>query len=157
MESFYKAKMPSETVLGTVNNLIAFSADETFSCLDLASVNLDTGVADVVKIGSPPGFVLSGDTLQVLEGDSLPYGVLEAVHPATLRVEMAENDFLIFMSDGVTAAFGSNAELCNYLSRLHPINPQSLAEEILKTAVSHYSGKAEDDMTVLTCKLTKSA
>ena len=157
LESFYKAKMPSETVLSTVNSLIAFSSEETFSCLDLAAVNLDTGIADVVKIGSPPGFVLSGDTLQVLEGESLPIGVLEAVRPACLRVEMKADDFLIFMSDGITAAFGSSSELCAYLSRLHPLNPQSLAEEILKAALSRYENRAEDDMTVLTVKLMASS
>lgn len=157
LESFYKAKMPSETVLGTVNSLIAFSTEETFSCLDLAAVNLDTGIADIVKIGSPVGFVLSGETLQVLEGESLPMGVLEAVHPAVLRVELKENDFMVFMSDGITAAFGSSSELCAYLSRMHPLNPQSLAEEILRNALERYHGVAEDDMTVLAVKLTKSA
>ncbi|MBR7186304.1 MAG: SpoIIE family protein phosphatase [Clostridia bacterium] len=157
LESFYKAKMPSETVLSTVNSLVAFSSEETFSCLDLAAVNLDTGIADVVKIGSPPGFVLSGETLQVLEGESLPIGALEAIHPTCLRVELKADDFLIFMSDGITAAFGSPSELCSYLSRLHPLNPQSLAEEILKSALRRYQGKAEDDMTVLAVKLTKSA
>lgn len=154
LESFYKAKMPSETVFSTVNKLLAFSTEESFSCLDLAAVDLDTGIADVVKIGSPVGFVLSGDTLQVLEGESLPIGVLDAVHPACLRVEMKADDFLIFMSDGVTAAFGSNSELCAYLSRLQPINPQSLAEDILNCALSRFRGRAEDDMTVLAVKLT---
>lgn len=157
LESFYKTKMPSDTVLSTVNRLIAFSAEETFSCLDLAAVNLDTGSADIVKIGSPMGFLLSGEELRVLEGESLPIGMLEAVHPATLRVNMKENDFLLFMSDGVTTAFGSSAELCSYLSALRPLNPQSLAEEILTSALNRYGGTAEDDMTVLTVKLTKSA
>ena len=83
--------------------------------------------------------------------------MLEAVHPATMRVEMKENDFLIFMSDGVSMAFGSSSDLCAYLSALKPLNPQSLAEEILKNALGRYHGKAEDDMTVLTVKLTKSA
>lgn len=157
LESFYKAKMPSETVLSTVNRLIAFSAEETFSCLDLAAVNLDTGAADIVKIGSPMGFLISGEELRVLEGESLPIGMLEAVHPATLRVNMKENDFLLFMSDGVTTAFGSSAELCAYLSALRPHNPQSLAEEILSSAVTRYGGTCEDDMTVLAVKLTKTA
>lgn len=157
LESFYKAKMPSETVLSTVNRLIAYSAEETFSCLDLAAVNLDTGNADIVKIGSPVGFLLSGDELKILEGESLPMGMLEAVHPATLRVGMKEGDFLIFMSDGVTSAFGSSADLCAYISGLRPLNPQSLAEEILGNALGRYGGKAEDDMTVLAVKLTEAA
>ncbi len=157
LESFYKTGMPSETVLGTVNRLIAFSAQETFSCLDLAAVNLDTGTADVVKIGSPAGFILSGKELRVLEGESLPIGMLEAIHPATMRAQMKENDFLVFMSDGVSAAFGSSADLCAYLSALRPLNPQSLAEEILQTALGKYRGEAEDDMTVLTVRLTSAA
>ncbi len=157
LESFYKAKMPSETVLGTVNRLVAFSSEESFSCLDVAAVDLDTGEADVVKIGSPAGFLLSGEELRVLEGESLPIGMLEAVHPATLRVEMKRDDFLIFMSDGVTAAFGSTAELCSFLSALHPLNPQALSEQILSAALSKYHGNAEDDMTVLAVKLTEAA
>ena len=157
LESFYKARMPSDTVLSTVNDLLAFSSEERFACLDLAAFDLDSGVADVVKIGSPPGFVLSGETLQVLEGGSLPIGVLEAIRPACLRIEMKEDDFLIFMSDGISTAFGSSAELCAYLSKLHPLNPQSLAEEILRDALRRYRGRAEDDMTVLTVKLAKSA
>ena len=157
LESFYKAKMPSDTVLSTVNRLIALSSEETFSCLDVASVNLDTGCADIVKIGSPVGFLLSGEELKILEGESLPLGMLEAVHPSTSRVSMNGGDFLVFMSDGVTSAFGSLADLCAYLSALRPINPQSLAEEILKKALGCYGGKAEDYMTGLTVKLMKSA
>ena len=156
LESFYKAKMPSQTVLDTVNKLIAFSSEEKFSCLDLAAVNLDTGSADIVKIGSPAGYLLS-DELRVLEGESLPMGALEVVHPATLQVHMKENDFLLFLSDGVSSAFGSSADLLDYLSTLRPLNPQSLAEEILKNALARYKGKAEDDMTVLAVKLMKSA
>ena len=157
LESFYKAKMPSDTVLSTVNRLIALSSEETFSCLDVASVNLDTGCADIVKIGSPVAFLLSGEELKILEGESLPLGMLEAVHPATSRINMNKGDFLVFMSDGVTSAFGSLADLCAYLSAQRPVNPQSFAEEILKKALGCYGGKAEDDMTVLTVKLTASA
>ena len=157
LESFYKAKMPSETVLSTVNRLISYSGEEMFSCLDLAAVDLDTGDADIVKIGSPVGFILAPEELRVLEGESLPLGMLEAVHPATLRAQLHAGDFMLFMSDGVTQAFGSSAELYTYLSALKPINPQSLAEEILKKALSRYQGRAEDDMTVLAVKLMKTA
>lgn len=157
LESFYKAKMPSETVLSTVNRLISYSSDEMFSCLDLAAVDLDTGEADIVKIGSPVGFILSEEELRVLEGESLPIGMLDNVHPATMRATMGENDFMLFMSDGVTSAFGSSTELYSYLSELRPMNPQSLAEEILGKAMERYNGKAEDDMTVLAVKLLKTA
>lgn len=157
LESFYKAKMPSETVLSTVNRLIAYSAEEQFSCLDLAAVDLDTGEADIVKIGSPVGFILSDEELRILEGESLPMGMLDAIHPATLQARMGENDFMLLMSDGVTEAFGSSDELYTYLSGLRPCNPQALAETVLDQALSRAGGEAEDDMTVLAVRLLKSA
>lgn len=157
LESFYKAKMPSETVLSTVNRLISYSNEEIFSCLDLAAVDLDTGDADIVKIGSPIGFILTSEELRVLQGESLPMGMLDAIHPATMQAHLNENDFMLFMSDGVTSAFGSSSELYSYLSTLRPLNPQSLAEEVLNTALTKYQSKAEDDMTVLAVKLLKTA
>ena len=158
MESFYKTGMPSDTILATVNSLISYSADESFSCLDLAAVNLDDGNADIVKIGSPAGFLLTGEELKILEGESLPMGALEAVHPATLRITMHENDFLLFMSDGITAAFGSSADLCAYLGAQRPLNPQALAENLLAAALARSPQKeAGDDMTVLAVKLMAAA
>ena len=82
--------------------------------------------------------------------------MLEAVHPATMRVSLKEDDFLVFMSDGITAAFGSSADLCAYLSGLHPVNPQALAENVLQSALSLAKG-TDDDMTVLAVKLTAAA
>lgn len=158
LESFYKTGMPSDTVLATVNSLISFSAEESFSCLDLAAVNLDDGGADIVKIGSPAGFLLSQEELKILEGESLPIGALDAVHPATMRLTMHENDFLLFMSDGISSAFGSSADLCAYLGGLRPLNPQALAENVLAAAIARSEkGEAGDDMTVLAVRLTLAA
>ena len=84
-------------------------------------------------------------------------GMLEAVHPATMRAELKEDDFLLFMSDGVSSAFGSTTELFDYLSGQRPLNPQSFAEELLSAALARYGGKAEDDMTVLAVRLLKAA
>ena len=62
------------------------------------------------------------------------------------------------MSDGVTAAFASSADLCAYLSALRPLNPQALAENILAAALGRVANhEPPDDMTVLTVKLTENA
>ena len=72
LESFYRAKMPSDAVLSTINKLMTFTGEETFACVDIAVVDLDEGKADIVKIGSPVGFILSGSSVKVLETSSLP-------------------------------------------------------------------------------------
>ena len=153
LESFYRAGMPSDAILSTVNKLLTFNREENFACVDLAAVNLEDGRADVVKIGSPLGFIFSGGTIRVLEGDSLPLGMLEELRPATMSVDLNDNDVLLFLTDGVTDAFGSSSDLLDYLKTLAPLNPQALADDVLRTALKRYEGQAKDDMTALAVRV----
>lgn len=157
LESFYRAKMPSSLVLSTINKLLTFSREETFACVDIAVVDLDSGAADVVKIGSPLGFILSGNTLRILESASLPLGILESLHPDVSSYTLQADDVLLFLSDGVTTAFGSSADLYETLKNIPASNPQQLADTLLNQAMSLYGGVAKDDMTVLAVRLFKSA
>ena len=156
LESFYRAKMPSKTVLSTVNKLLTFSKEETFACVDIAVVDLDSGKADIVKIGSPSGFILSGTTLKILESATLPLGILESLHPVTASHVLEENDVLLFLSDGITSAFGSTSDLYEILKTVPTSNPQQLADGLLDRALAAYGGRAMDDMTVLAVRLFKS-
>lgn len=156
LESFYRAKMPSSLVLSTINKLLTFSREETFACVDIAVVDLDNGAADVVKIGSPMGFILSANTLRILESASLPLGILESLHPDTSSYTLQEDDVLLFLSDGITAAFGSSADLYEALKNMPSANPQQLADALLQEALRLYGGIAKDDMTVLAVRLFKS-
>lgn len=156
LESFYRAKMPSELVLSTINKLLTFSKEETFACVDIAVIDLDSGEADVVKIGSPLGFILSGSTVKVLEGGSLPLGILDSLHPSTASYTLAEGDVLLFLSDGITDAFSSTADLFETLKTMPIGNPQHLADSLLQRAIAAYGGTAKDDMTVVAVRLFQS-
>ncbi len=157
LESFYRAGMPSDTVLSTVNKLLSFNREESFACIDLAAVDLESGRADIVKIGSPLGFIFSDGAIRVLEGEGLPLGMLDDLRPTTLSVQLNENDILVFLSDGVTDAFGSSSDLFDYLKTLNPLNPQALSDDILRTALKRNGGKARDDMTALAVRIFKTA
>ena len=157
LESFYRAKMPSPLILSTVNKLLSFNREESFACVDIAVVDLDSGMADIVKIGSPFGFILSGNTMKILESASLPLGVLESLHPDVSSYPLQENDVLLFLSDGITDAFGSSADLYEVLKRIPATNPQEMANSLLEKAIAAYGNVAKDDMTVLAVRLFKSA
>ena len=157
LESFYRAKMPSDTVLSTVNKLLAFNREETFACVDIAVVDLDDGKTDVVKIGSPVGFILSGNTVKVLESSSLPLGILDCLRPESSSYTLRENDVLLFLSDGITDAFGSTADLYDVLKTTPTANPQQLADLLLDSALQAYGGVAKDDMTAVAVRLFKTA
>ena len=69
---------------------------------------------------------------------------------------LQEDDVLLFLSDGITSAFGSSADLYETLKNIPAANPQQLADTILNQAVALYGGSAKDDMTVLAVRLFKS-
>lgn len=156
LESFYRAKMPPPLILSTVNKLLTFSKEESFACVDIAIVDLENGCADVVKIGSPMGFILSDTSLKILESESLPLGILESIHPSVASYPLKENDTLLFLSDGITDAFSSSSELYDFLKTVPASNPQRLADELLAAAFERYGGVAKDDMTALAVRIFKS-
>ncbi len=156
LESFYRAKMPSSLVLSAVNKLMTFNKEESFACVDVAVVDLENGRADIVKIGSPLGFILSGNTVKVLESTSLPIGILDSLRPDTASYELLEDDILLFLSDGIADAFGSTTDLYEALRRVPLHNPQQLADTLLEQALQAYGGKAKDDMTAVAVRLFRS-
>ena len=118
---------------------------------------MDSGLADVVKIGSPLAFILSGNTVKILESSSLPLGILDSLHPSTATYELAENDVLLFISDGISDAFGTAADMYECLRSIPAHNPQLLADTLLESALRANGGTAKDDMTALAVRLFKSA
>lgn len=155
LESFYRAKMPPSIILSTVNKLLTFSREESFACVDVGVVDLSSGVADIVKIGSPLAFIISGNTVKVLESASLPLGILDQVKPDAATYELSENDVLLFLSDGVTDAFGSTTDLYEALRAIPAHNPQQLADSLVQSALQLYGGQAKDDMTALAVRIFK--
>ncbi|MBQ2740352.1 MAG: SpoIIE family protein phosphatase [Clostridia bacterium] len=153
LESFYRTNMPPELTLATVNRLLSFAKEETFACVDIAVVDLDFCRVDIIKIGSPTGFILSDSALQILENDSLPLGILERIHPTAASYPFRADDTLVFLSDGITEAFPSTVELYETVQALPRSNPQEFADRLLAAALDHYGGVAKDDMTVLAVRV----
>ena len=155
IESFYRAGLSGDAVLTTVNRLLAFGREENFACIDTAAVDLDSGRADIVKIGSPLAFLLTETQTEILESESLPLGILDAVRPTVLSRDLNDGDVLVFLSDGITAAFGSSADIADFLGNMRISNPQAVADDLLAGALERTGGIAPDDMTVLAVRLLR--
>ena len=155
IESFYRAGLSGDAVLSTVNRLLAFGREESFACIDTAAVDLDSGRADIVKIGSPLAFLLTDTQTEILESESLPLGILDGVRPTVLSRKLNDGDVLVFLSDGITAAFGSSADIADFLGNMRISNPQAVADDLLAGALERTGGIAPDDMTVLAVRLLR--
>lgn len=153
IEAFYRAEMPEDTVLRTINKLLSFNRDERFACIDIAAVNLETGRADFVKIGSPAGIIVRQGEIKVLESNSLPLGILDNLKPAVCSEMLKCGDIVVFMSDGITSSFSSTTEMYEFLQGLKPLNPQNLADKILAEALDRSGHVVSDDMTVVCTRL----
>ena len=105
------------------------------------------------KQASPLGFILSGNTVKVLEGSSLPLGILEALRPDASAYTLLENDVLLFLTDGVVDAFGSASDLYDCLRSIPIGNPQQLTDTLVQSALRLQNGVAKDDMTALAVRL----
>ena len=156
IEAFYRAEMPEGTVLNTINKLLSFNRDERFTCIDIAAINLSSGMADFVKIGSPAGIIVREGEIKVLESQSLPLGILENLRPTVCTEQLRSGDIVVFMSDGITSSFSSSTELYEFLQGLKPLNPQNLADTILCEAKSR-TKTVSDDMTVLCTRIFEKA
>lgn len=154
IEAFYRAEMPTKTMLETVNKLICFNRDERFTCIDVAAIDLNNLSAGFIKIGSPAGIIVRQGEIKVLESRSLPLGILDTLRPTVCEEKLKNGDIVVFMSDGITSAFSTTAELYEFLQTLKPLNPQSLAEQILNAAKER-SGGVPDDMTAVCARIFK--
>ena len=155
IETLYKANLSSETVLSTVNKILSFNGDDNFTALDVGVIDLFTGGADFIKIGSPYSFVITDESVKIVEGSSLPLGILEDLHPTVCKTALSDGDAVVFVSDGISDAFGSSSDFIDFLSTQKVLNPKTLADNILQKALFLSDGEAKDDMTVFCVRLFK--
>lgn len=149
LESFYRAGIDSAIVLNLVNKLLRLSADDVFSALDIAILDVQTGGLDVVKLGSASSFIIRKDNIEMLTCTCAPMGIMEEICTVTSRYQLFDGDMLLMMSDGVFDMLEASG-VADMIDSLNTTNPQTLADEILKKALEN---GARDDCTVLALRL----
>ena len=153
IENFYKAGFDNDTILSSVNKLLLLQREENFSAIDVAVVDLASGMLDIIKMGSPSGFILSRSEVKTIEGEALPLGIVGESTPSISKFVIDENEFVVLMSDGVSDSFASDRSISDFISRIKSGNPQVIADELKQKALDNNSGRAIDDMTVLVIKI----
>ena len=157
IESFYKAGLESKVILGMVNKVLALNTDDNFSAIDVLSVDLFSKNGDFIKIGSPASYLITEESIQIIEGNSLPLGILDDLSPTGVSIPIDEGATVLMVTDGISDAFGSSTDLIDYLKTLKTLNPQRLADDLLSKAVLLENGTPKDDMTVLAVRIFKKA
>ncbi len=155
IESFYKAGLNSSLILNTVNRLLAINTEEIFTALDVSVIDLKTCSVDFIKYGSPYSFIIGAGGIRIVEGNSLPLGIIDKLNPSVCHTAINDGDVILLLTDGVSDAFGSSSEMIDFLRSVPAKNPQTLANDILKKAISLNDGKKKDDMSALAVRVFK--
>lgn len=153
VENFYKAEFDNETILSSVNKLVALNGGDKFATLDLCIIDLRSGESDFIKLGSPEGIIKQTDTTTLVPSGALPVGMLDTATPKITKTILGKGDMIVLFSDGITDAFKDIDELSNYINNIDSLNPQVIADKILSRAIELDGGLPADDMTILVVKL----
>lgn len=150
IECFYRAGFDSDSALSGVNKFLKTDG-ERYSAADIAVCDLSDASVDIIKIGAPPCYIKTRDTVLKIEGSSLPIGVLDEMRPFVTRKRLYPGQMYIAVSDGVSDCFVGD-ELPSFINGLEPFNPEKTADAILKRALE-IVGTPKDDMTVIAFRL----
>ena len=154
IENFYRADFDDQTILSTVNRLLAMQMAENYTAVDVATIDLSNATCDIIKVGSPVCFVKGKEQTEKISGQgALPVGILETIQPSIIKKMLNPNDIVILMSDGIVDAFDNDEKLQVYINNLSSQNPQEICDQILQKAILLDDGQAKDDMTVLAVRI----
>ena len=149
-----KAGFNFGSALKMVNSaLLVKSVDESLATVDVVSVDLYTGNAQFMKAGAAPTFVRKGGKAFVVEGDSLPIGILKGIDLYKKTTKIGEGDILMMVSDGVTSS-GVDWILLE-LESFSGDNMDELSSRICDHARKRRIDGHDDDITTISCILKK--
>lgn len=155
-EEFLKAGFEKRTAVDMINSALALKADqESFSTADILEINLETCVAEFLKIGSAQSFLKTKSNIEVISSKALPIGILENIDAEPECRELKAGDMILMISDGVGEAGAGvlKNEWIKKLLMLENRNDKELAKLILTSAKSRT--RFCDDMTCCVIKIKK--
>ncbi len=155
MENLARNGLEQEDILKVLNRNLLSASEETVLGVDVATVDLKSGVCDLFKAGAAPTYVLRRGIVYEIGSETLPVGMLEEADIKHEQCTLAEDDYLILVSDGV---LGKDKKwLSEYLNRVPaPRDCVSLADGILREAKKAGRNRI-DDITVLAIQVRRAS
>ena len=153
IENFYKAGFDNMTILTSVNKFLAYTGEESFSALDICIINLRECSCDLIKLGAPYGIIKHGIESEIIQGGTLPMGILEEAKPAVFRKLLHANDMIILSTDGVTDVFADTENYKAFVNSINTSNPQVMADEIMNYCIKADKNAPHDDMSVICARI----
>ena len=152
IKAFYLAGFDHKTVFGCVSQLLSLRKREDFSALDVVVADTSNAEFDFIKQGGRESYLISKGNMEVIDGCSLPLGIIEETKPQIDHKRLKGGDIVVLISDGIADRL-SYADMTELFGSIRSINPQVIADEIVRAAAQK-PGKI-DDMTAIVIRVIK--
>lgn len=133
---------------------------KVISTLNIASVDLHSGTLVLTRNNPAPIFICRGETIDVIEEESVPLGISRNVRPLITELAIEPDLLIVMYTDGLTHAgkrrgypMDVGANIRSMLDDQDP-SPQMVADALLAQAVSLDSDRPADDISVVVLKVT---
>lgn len=136
-----------DNALRIINSVLSVkSTNESLATIDAAKFNLFSGKVEFFKAGAAVSFVRKNGKCFVIEGASLPAGILHDISFAKEKVTLSKGDIAVMVSDGVTN--NSIEWIIEEIERFNHSNPEILAQKIASAVCEKNRAERRDDITV---------
>lgn len=156
LREFLTSGFGVRTAIDMINSALCLKLDdESFSTIDLLSVDLMTGICEFFKIGSAESVIMHGANVETIFSVSLPAGIAGGINVEGQVKKLADGDVILMMSDGISEA-GFGAARTDWLKKeiQKPFDEMDeMAQSVMDTAVKKSRGSVLDDMTVAAVRL----
>lgn len=155
MTRLLKAGFGYDCALKILNSSMLFkSTDESLATVDIASVDLYTGVTELYKAGAAPTIVRRQGKTGKAESSSLPAGILRGIEFDRAAIRLKVGDIVVLLSDG---AIGEGTDWIRMeIESWRDGTAQDLADRLCLCAKRRRSEKRQDDITVM-CAILNNA
>jgi len=154
MMRLLKAGFGYDCALKILNSSMLFkSTDESLATLDIVSIDLFTGMAELYKAGAAPSLLRRSGRTGKAESSSLPAGILRDIGFDYAQVKIKTGDIILLMSDG--ALSGGIDWIRSELENWQDGKAEDLAELICESARRRNAEKRSDDITVIAAIVEK--
>lgn len=148
MTRLIKAGLGFDCALQVVNSaLMVKSGDESLATLDIISIDLFTGIADIMKAGGAATYIRKGDVVERIDFTSLPVGILTDVKLIHKSVYLANTDWVLMVSDGAVAM--GDKKIMEIMKNWKGDDAQELAQLIVTKARAGENDGYDDDITAI--------
>lgn len=155
LESLIEAGFEKKSALCMLNTLFVMNYEgRTYTTLDMVSIDLYTGVCEIVKNGAAATFIKRRTRVDTICSEALPVGVDMEAESDVAATRLEDGDMVVMVSDGVIDGFDrSQKNLEQLIGDMDCQNPNDMANQILVHALAGSARAATDDMSVLVAGL----